>query len=119
MAATTSKVSTECFSDHGSSLEPRSDAPSPNRTDDSMVELHWEISIEYWVRDDRNRLNRVRWFVWDLVGIGNPPSRAERATAEEVTSVTADSVPNLPGLPNRRLLRVVSPNSTGRDSPKT
>jgi hypothetical protein len=108
MAITTSVETTERPSGDSSSLDLRWDAPSSNRIDDAMVELHWEISIEHWVPYDRSRLNRVRWFIWDLVGIGNPPSRAERASAEEVTMVMADSVPNLPTLPNRRLVKVVS-----------
>ncbi len=78
-----------------------------NRMDDSMVDLHDEI-IEHawllktrmrWVRNDRNPLNAFRWFVWDRLGIGDPPSRVERATADEVTTVTGASVSILPNVP--------------------
>jgi hypothetical protein len=106
MALTTSKKTTEHPSDGGGSLDPRSDAPSSNCVD-SMVELHWGLSIEHWVPDHGSRFNRFRWFVFDLLGIGNPPSRLERATAEEVTRVGADSMPDLPDSPNRRLVKVV------------
>ena len=72
-----------------------------------MVDMHWEITIEHWVRDDESRLNRLRWFVWNLVGIGDPPSRAQIASASEVTTVTADRVPLQMNQPNRRLVKVV------------
>lgn len=81
--------------DRGNSLGPSWDGPC------SMVDVYWEICIEHWVPDDQSRLNRLRWFVWNLLGVGNPPSRAEIATAEEVTTVTADSALTLPKLPNR------------------
>jgi hypothetical protein len=84
-----------------------SELRSSSLIDDSMVDLHWEISIEHWVRDDRSLLHRLRWLVWDVVGLGDPPSKAERATAEEVTTVRADSVTALPDQPNRRLVKSV------------
>jgi hypothetical protein len=118
MESTKSKETTERLSDDDSFFGPRWGGPSSNRIDDSMVDLHWEIGIEHWVPDDHSRLNRLRWFVWDLVGIGNPPSRAERATAEEVTTVPADSVPILQNLPNRRFVKAVSRNPRGMGSPE-
>lgn len=97
--------------DDGNSLGPSSDGPC------SMVDVYWEICIEHWVPDDRSRLNRLRWFVWNVLGVGNPPSRAEIATAEEVTTVTADSVLTLPKLPNRRLRKIVRREPLGIGSP--
>ncbi len=71
-----------------------------------MIEFHYEITIEHWVRDDRSRPNRFRWFVWDRLHIGDPPSRAEAASADEVRTVTgADSVPIVQNLPYRRLVQ--------------
>jgi hypothetical protein len=104
--STESTLTTESRSDDGSWIGPSRSGQSSDRID-SMAELHWELSVEHWVPDDQSRRNRVRWFVWNLVGIGNPPSRPVIATAEEVTTVAADSMPDLPDLPNRRLLRVV------------
>ena len=79
-----SKETTERPSDDGRSLGSSWVGPSSNRMDDSMVELHdeiieraWLIKTKMrWVRDDRNPLNAFRWFVWDRLGIGDPPSRA-------------------------------------------
>jgi len=67
---------------------------------DEIVEHAWLLKTEMrWVRDDRNPLNAFRWFVWERLGTGDPPSRVERVTAGEVTTVTDASVlipPNLP-----------------------
>lgn len=87
--------------------------------DDRVLELHYEVTIEHWVRDDRGRLSRFRWFVWDWLGIGEPPLRAETATAEEVTTVTgAESVVVMHDLPYRRLVGVVRRNALGIRSAK-
>ncbi len=95
------------------------DRPISSRTDDPVVEFHYEITIEHWVRDDRNRRNRFRWFVWDWLHIGNPPSRAETATADEVTTVAgAESVPIVQNLPYRRLVKVVRRNAPESDHSK-
>jgi hypothetical protein len=77
-----------------------------------MVDLHWEITIESWVPDDQSPINRIRWFVSRLVGIGSPPLRAERTTATEVTRATAACVANLPHVPSRHLVKAVRHNST-------
>jgi hypothetical protein len=110
MELTKSREATERPSDDDSSPSPSWGRQSSNRMDDSMLELHdeiveraWLLKTEMrWVRDDRNPLNAFRWFVWERFGTGDPPSRAERAIADEVTTVTAASVPILPNL---RLLR--------------
>ena|ERR1039458_1957563 len=104
-----SKETTDRPSDDGSSLGPGWGGPSSNCIDDSMldpiIEHAWLLkSAMRWVRDDRSSLNAFRWFVWDGLGIGDPPSRVERVAADEVTIVTADSVPILP---NRRPLKAV------------
>lgn len=87
-----SKESTECPSDDGSSLDPGRGGPSSNRIVDSVVDLRSEQIIEHawmlktgmrWIRNDRNALNAFRWFVWDRLGIGDPPSRVERTTSAE------------------------------------
>jgi len=89
-----SKEITERPSDDGSSLGPDYER---------IIEHAWlSKTAMRWVRDDRNPLNAFRWFAWDRWGIGDPPSRVKRATAAEVTTVTADSVPILPNQPNRR-----------------
>lgn len=93
-------------SDEGTSLGPSGGGPSSNPIEaslaDLVVERAWLLKAEMrWVREDRNPLNAFRWFVWDRVGVGHPPSRAERATADAVTSATAASVPVRP---NRRRL---------------
>ena len=75
--------------------------------DDFVFELHWEVTHEYQVRDERSRLKRFRCFVSDHVGIGDPPSRAARVTVDEVTTVRVLSLPIRKNLPNRRLVRVV------------
>ncbi len=83
--------------------------PSDSRSlgsHDDLVDLHWEISVDYEVPDTQTRTNRLRWFVWSLVRIGNPPSKTKTATASEVTTVTASSVPSQMHWPNRRLSRV-------------
>ena len=86
MELATSREITERPSDNGSSLPSRWGGPSPERTDDSMAELHDE-SIEHawllksemrWVRDDRYPIGAFRWFVWDRFGVGDPPSRVQR-----------------------------------------
>ncbi|MGA2932839.1 MAG: hypothetical protein ABSE98_12225 [Acidimicrobiales bacterium] len=97
------------------SLGHSGSGPISIRTDDPVLELHYEVTIEHWVRDDRSRRNRFRWFVWDRLGIGDPPLRAETATADEVTTVTgAESVPVVQNLPYRRLVKVVR-----RDAPES
>jgi hypothetical protein len=81
-----SKEATERPSDDRSSLGPSRGVRTANRRDDSIVELHdeaveraWLLKTEMrWVRDDRNPLNAFRWFVWDRLGIGDPPSRATK-----------------------------------------
>ncbi len=82
-----SKETTERPSDDGSSLGP----------DYERIIEHAGLlkTAMRWVRDDRNPLNAFRWFVWDRLGIGDPPSRVQRVTTDEVTTVTADSVPIL------------------------
>ncbi len=101
------------------SLGHSGSGPISIRTDDPVLELHYEITIEHWVRDDRRQLNRFRWFVWDRLGIGDPPSRAETATADEVTMVTGtESVPIVQNLPYRRLVKVVRRNALGIGSPE-
>jgi len=70
---------------------------------DEIVEHAWMLKTEMrWVRNDRNPLNAFRWFVWERLGSGDPPSRVERATADEGTTETDAS---LVILPNLRLLR--------------
>ncbi len=89
-----SKETTERPSDDGSSLGPEYER---------VIEHAWLLkSAMRWVRNDGSPLNAFRWFVWDRLGIGDPPSRVERATADEVTTVTADPVPIPPNLSNRR-----------------
>ena len=101
------------------SLGHSGSGPTPSRTDDPVLELHYEVTIEHWVRDDRSRRNRFRWFVWDRLGIGDPPLRAETATADEVTTVTGtDSVPIVQNLPYRRLVKVVRRNAPESDHSK-
>ena len=110
MELTKSKEATERPSDHDSSPSPSWGRQSSNRMDDSIIDLHdeiieraWLLKTQMrWVRNDRNPLNAFRWFAWDRWGIGDPPSRVERATAGEVTRVTDASVSILPNL---RLLR--------------
>jgi len=110
MDLTKSREATGRPSDDDSYPSPSWGRQSSNRIDDSMVDLHdeivehaWLLKTEMrWVRDDRNPLNAFRWFVWERLGTGDPPSRVERATADKVTTVTAASVPILP---NPRLLR--------------
>ena len=80
---------------------------------DSLVDLHCEITVQYWVRDQRTGLNRFRWLVSDLVGIGHPPSREERATAHEITTVAAASLPVEEHLPYRRIVKTVRRDATG------
>jgi hypothetical protein len=101
------------------SLGHSGDRPSSSRTGDPVVEFHYEITIEHWVRDDRSRRKRFRWFVWDWLHIGDPPSRAETATADEVTTVTgAESVPIVQNLPYRRLVKVVRREAPESDHSK-
>ena len=85
MELATSKETTERPSDDGNSLGPRWVGSSCNRIDDSKVERHDEI-IEHawllktemqWVRNDRNPLSAFRWFAWDRLGIGDPPSKVQ------------------------------------------
>jgi len=90
------------------SLDLGGDRLISNRADDPVVEFHYEVTVEHWVRDDRSRGNRLRWFVWDRLHIGDPPSRAETATADEVTTVRgAEPVPIVQDVPYRRLVKVV------------
>jgi hypothetical protein len=57
-----------------------------SRNDDSIVDPHqetveqvWTLKAQMcWVRDDRNPLNALRWFVWDRLRAGDPPSRVEK-----------------------------------------
>jgi hypothetical protein len=85
--AKSKETTTERPSDDGSSLGAEYER---------VIEHAWlSKSAMRWVRNDRNPLNALRWFVWDRLGIGDPPSRVERATADDVTTVTADPVPNL------------------------
>ena len=87
--------------------------------DDAVVEFHYEVTIEHWVRDDRSRSSRFRWFVWDWSGIGEPPVRAETAIADEVTTVTGtEAVPIVHNFPYRRLVKVVRRNTSGSGSVK-
>ncbi|MGO9856126.1 MAG: hypothetical protein ACLPYY_13915 [Acidimicrobiales bacterium] len=97
------------------SLGEHGSAPISVGGEDAVLEFHYEVTIEHWVRDDRSRQSRVRWFFWDWVGVGEPPLRLERATADEVTTVRgAESVPIGHNLPYRRLVKVVR-----RDAPRT
>jgi hypothetical protein len=90
----------------------------PSRVDEPVVEFHYEVTVEHWVRDDRSRGNRLRWFVWDRLHIGDPPSRAETATADEVTTVRgAASVPLVQNVPYRRLVKVVRRDHPASDQP--
>jgi hypothetical protein len=75
--------------------------------DDFVFELHWEVTREHEVRDERSRLKGLPCFVSDHLGIGDPPSRAERATVDQITTVRVLSLPIRKNLPNRRLVRVV------------
>ena len=85
--------------------------------DDAVLEFHYEVTIERWVRDDRSRRSRFRWFIWDRLGVGAPPLRLETATADEVTTVTGtESVPIGHNLPYRRLVKVVRRHATGTGS---
>ena len=87
--------------------------------DDTVLEFHYEVTIEHWVRDDRSRRGRSRWFLWDRLGVGAPPVRLETATADEVTTVTgAQSVPIGHNLPYRRLVGVVRRDAPGTGSAK-
>jgi hypothetical protein len=71
---------------------------------EKIIEHAWLLKTAMrWVRNDRNPLNAFRWFVWDRLGIGDPPSRVESATADGARTVTAGSVPTLP---NGRHLKV-------------
>ena len=45
-----------------------------------------------WVRDDRSPVSVFPWFLLDRLGIGDPPSRVERATADKVVAMTAGCV---------------------------
>jgi len=101
------------------SLGHSGDRPISSQSEGTVVEFHYEITIEHWVRDDRNRRNRFRWFVWDWLHIGDPPSRAETATADEITTVTgAESLPIVQNLPYRRLVEVVRRNAPESDHSK-
>jgi hypothetical protein len=82
---------------------PASCSPS---ADEEMVDLHWEVTVEYSAPDARSLLNRLRWLMWNMVRVGNPPAMTKIATASEVTTVTADGVPSQMQWPNRRLLKV-------------
>ena len=84
-----SKETAERPSDEGSSPGPSWGGPSSDRIDDSMVdpivEHAWMLKTTMrWVRNHRSPINAFRWFVWDRLGIGDPPSRVERATPDEV-----------------------------------
>ncbi|MGO9856204.1 MAG: hypothetical protein ACLPYY_14315 [Acidimicrobiales bacterium] len=85
-------------------------------TENSLVDLHCELTIQYWVRDQRTGLKRFRWLISDFVGIGHPPSREERATAYEITTVAATSLPVEESLPYRRILKTVRRDDTGTGS---
>ena len=62
-----------------------------------IVEHAWLLKATMrWVRDDRSPLNAFRWFVWGRLGIGDPPSRVEKATADKVIALTAGYVRILP-----------------------
>jgi hypothetical protein len=101
------------------SLGDRGSEPISVGDVDAVVEFHYEVTIEHWVRDDRSRRSRFRWLVWDILGIGEPPLRAETATADEVTTVTgAEAVPIVHNLPYRRLVKVVRRNVPGIGSPR-
>jgi len=63
---------------------------------DEIVEHAWLLKSELrWVRDTHNPLNALRWFAWDRLGVGHPPSRTQRVAADEVPTVKADSGPIL------------------------
>ncbi len=97
------------------SLGEHASAPISIGDEDAVLEFHYEVTIEHWVRDDRSRPSRFRWFVWDWLRVGEPPVRVETATADEVTTVRgAESVPLGHNLPYRRLVKVVR-----RDAPGT
>ncbi len=94
MELATSKETAELPSHDGSSLGPDYER---------IIEHAWLLKTAMrWVRNDRGPLNAFRWFVWDRYSIGDPPSRLERANADALTTVTADSEPILPNLSNRR-----------------
>jgi hypothetical protein len=68
-------------------MEPRETKESiSSRLDDWIVDPHqetveqaWSLKTQMrWVRDDRNPVNAFRWFVWDCLGAGDPPSRVEQ-----------------------------------------
>jgi hypothetical protein len=99
-----------------SSFGPPSGGRNTGVIEDSMVDVRWEICIAHWVPDDQSLFKRLRWFLWDVTGLGNPPSKAVRATAEEVTTVTADTVPTLPDLPNRRFVKALPHSRPGAGS---
>ena len=85
--------------------------------DDAVVEFHYEVTIEHWVRDDRSRRSRFRWFIWDWSGIGEPPVMAETVTADEMTTVSGnEAVPIVHNFPYRRLVKVVRRNASGLGS---
>ncbi len=101
------------------SLGENGSEPTSFGDDDAVLEFHYEVTIEHWVRDDASRRSRFRWFVWDCLGIGEPPLRLETATADEVTRVTgAQSVPIGHNLPYRRLVKVVRRSAPGTGSAK-
>ncbi len=79
MERTKSSLTFERGSDNATlPLGHRGDRPISNRTDEPVVEFHYELTIEHWVRDDQSRRNRFRWCVWDWLCIGDPPSRRKR-----------------------------------------
>ena len=99
------------------SLGEYAGAPITSGDEDAVLEFHYEVTIEHWVRDDRSRQSRFRWFVWDWLGVGEPPLRLETATADEVTTVRgAESVPIGHNLPYRRLVKVVRRDAPGTGS---
>jgi hypothetical protein len=49
------------------SLGHSGDRPISSRTGDPVVECHYEITIEHWVRDDRSRRKRFRLVRMGLV----------------------------------------------------
>jgi hypothetical protein len=60
---------------------------------DQDLEQSWERKAQLqWVRNDAGVLNGCRWFLWDKLGLGRPPSTlAKRSTLHSSIDSSAQS----------------------------